>query len=899
MPAIKPLIARLSPVCRRALETAAQLCLTRTHYVVEVQHFMIRLAETEDSDADRLLRHFEIDAIKIAAALARSLDKAPRGNVQTPVFSEHLVRLLERAWMIASLRLESAVIGSGAVLAAALDDPGLRGLMLEAAPLLIRLPAGRLLEDLPDLLKASPEHRVARAATIESNSSSGSPALDAYTVDMTAQARAGKIDPIIGRDAEISRIIDILMRRRQNNPILTGEAGVGKTAVVEGFAQAVAKGAVPPSLKEVSVRTLDLGLLQAGASIKGEFEARLKRVIEEVAAAPRPVILFIDEAHTLVGAGGSAGQGDAANLLKPALARGELRTIAATTRAEYKRYFEKDPALARRFQVVGIDEPDENTAIDMLRALVPGLEAHHGVRIFDDAVCDAVRLSHRYISGRLLPDKAVGVLDTACARVALARSGPPAAVQAAARRATLLATEIDMLAHEAVAGRDHADRLDRLADEQARAEDERHRLESRWRQEAEIVGRVQALEQALPSLTAQAGERARLELEGLRLELEQVQDDAPLVPVHVDHQAVAAVVSAWTGIPVGRMLTDTLNIVHTLRRRLGERIIGQDAALDMIARRICTWSAGLGEPGKPTGVFLLAGPSGVGKTETALALAELLFGGQRSLVTINMSEYQEAHSVSGLKGAPPGYIGHGKGGILTEAVRRTPYCVVLLDESEKAHPDVLELFYQVFDKGVLEDSEGVTVDFKNTLILLTSNLGTETICQLMPSSSGDNRAGALGGDIRRAGYGAKLGAPGGGALTEAIRPELVRHFKPALLGRMVVVPYVPLGEPQLHAIIRLKLARIQERFAEAHRADLTRDDEVVSFLAARCRATDAGARAIDHLLTNSLLPELSAAVLDRLSEGQAIEAVHIEVDRATACLRYRFCSNQRRGKPAL
>ena len=873
MPPLKPLIAKLNPACHRALEAAAQLCLTRTHYAVEIQHFLIRLIEIGDGDITRLFRRYGIEAGAVTAELNQSLDKLPRGNVQTPAFSEHLVRLLERAWMVASLLLGGAAVRSGAVLAALLEDGGLRGLVIEASPSLAKLPRARLMEELPELLRGGAEEGAAQKtsaapqAPTAAKAGSGSPALDAYTIDLTAQARAGKIDPIIGRDGEIRQIIDILMRRRQNNPILTGDPGVGKTAVVEGFAQRVAAGTVPAPLRDVAVRILDLGLLQAGAGIKGEFENRLKQVVEEVAAAVRPVILFIDEAHTLVGAGGPAGQGDAANLLKPALARGELRTIAATTWAEYKRYFEKDPALARRFQVVKVEEPDEATAAAMLRALVPALEAHHEVRILDEAVVDAVRLSHRYITGRQLPDKAVGVLDTACARVALAQSGPPAELQAAARRVELLAAEMAILSGENGAGRDHGERLERLEDEQARAEDERLRLDSRWRQEAELVGRVLELERDLSDLAGPARERARNRLEGLRLELEQMQSEAPLVPVKVDHRAVAGVVSAWTGIPVGRMLTDNLAAVRGLRRRLGERIVGQGAALDALSRRIRTWFAGLGEPGKPTGVFLLVGPSGVGKTETALALADLLFGGERSLVTINMSEYQEAHSVSGLKGAPPGYVGHGRGGVRTEAVRRTPYAVVLLDEVEKAHPDVLELFYQVFDKGVLEDSEGVAVDFKNTIILLTSNLGTDTIAALAARDRGGLAAERV---------------------AEAIRPELVRHFKPALLGRMTVVPYLPLGETQLLAIVRLKLQRVQARFLDSHGAELTWDEAVADHLAARCRATDAGARAVDHLLTNTLLPDLSAGVLERLADGLPVTAAHVAVDPGGGGLTYDF-----------
>jgi type VI secretion system protein VasG len=668
------------------------------------------------------------------------------------------------------------------------------------------------------------------------------------------------------------------MRRRQNNPILTGEAGVGKTAVVEGFAQRVVEGAVPPALARVAVRILDLGLLQAGAGVKGEFEDRLRQVIAEVAASPVPVILFIDEAHTLIGAGGQAGQGDAANLLKPALARGELRTIAATTWAEYKRYFEKDPALARRFQVVKVEEPDEATAIGMLRALVPRLERHHGVRVLDEAVADAVRLSQRYITGRQLPDKAIGVLDTACARVAIAQGGAPPEVSDAVRRVEALTCEIEILSRETAAGRDHAERIDRLSDERDRAEDERHRLEARWRQEAELVRRIRELEEDLTGLSGADFARVIGDLDGLRLELEAMQEDAPMVPARVDHRAVASVVSGWTGIPVGRMLADGVATVRSLRERMAGRVVGQDAALDAICRRIRTYYASMGEPGKPTGVFLLVGPSGVGKTETAATLADLLFGGERAMITINMSEYQEAHSVSGLKGAPPGYVGYGRGGVLTEAVRRHPYSVVLLDEIEKAHDDVLELFYQVFDKGVLEDSEGVPVDFKNTVILLTSNLATDTIVDLAARPGGPPPAD----DIAR-----------------HIRPELVRRLKPALLGRMVVVPYLPLGDARIREIVALKLERIRDRFAQSHRAELTWDEQVVAVVAARCRETDAGARAVDHMLTNTLLPDLSGVVLERLAEGEPIDLVHIGADPADGTLHYHFgLPAGRKGSPA-
>ncbi len=878
MSPLKTLVGKLNPTTKRGLETAAQLCLTQTHFAVEVQHLLHTLLAQADSDLVRLLRHYGVDGGGVAADLARSMERLPRGNRQTPAFSELLLRLLERAWVVASLRLGGGAIRSGAILAALLDDDALRGLALEAAPTLARVPRSGLLEELPNLLRGGGEDQsgpaggsaggpggsTATAAT-PSAVPSNSPALDAYTIDLTAQARAGKIDPIIGRDNEIRQVIDILMRRRQNNPILTGDPGVGKTAVVEGFAQQVAAGAVPPSLRGVSVRILDLGLLQAGAGVRGEFEDRLKRVIAEVAAAANPVILFIDEAHTLVGVGGAVGQGDAANLLKPALARGELRTIAATTWAEYKRYFEKDPALTRRFQLVKVAEPDEATAIAMLRGLIPTLEAHHGVRVLDEAVEQAVRLSHRYISDRQLPDKAVGVLDTACARVALAQTAPPPALQEVQRRAAVQATELALLKRESVSGHDHDERIDRLESAHSAAEEEGHRLNARWQQESEIARRIGALEAELPSLTGDAYLRARAKRDGLRLELDMMQEGGgPMVPLAVDRRAVASVVAGWTGIPVGRMVQDNRDAAQGLRERMAARVVGQDAALDAVDRRVRTFFAGLGEPGKPTGVFLLVGPSGVGKTETALTLADLLFGGERSLITINMSEYQEAHSVSGLKGAPPGYVGFGKGGVLTEAVRRAPYSVVLLDEVEKAHPDVLELFYQVFDKGTLEDSEGVVVDFKNTLILLTSNLGTDTIARLAAS-----------------------GVTAADRLAEAIRPDLVRHFKPALLGRMVVVPYVPLDEPRIHAVVRLKLARVQDRVRDTHGAELTYDDAVVGHIAARCAATDAGARAIDHLLTNTLLPDLSTELLARLAVGEGLAAVHVDLD-AFGALRYSF-----------
>jgi type VI secretion system protein VasG len=854
---VKALISKLNPASKRALEQAAELCLAQTNFSVEVEHLLLKLVELPDGDVQRVLRYYEIDAGVVAKQLSEAIEKLKRGNSRTPSLSPHLLTLFEAAWVTCSLRLGEGAIRSGAVLLALLEDDALRALLLEAVPLFATIPRGRLVEDLPELIRGTAEDPAPQGSAQSAGvprpqaGPSRTPALDAYTIDLTAEAQGGRIDPIIGRDAEIRQIIDVLMRRRQNNPILTGEAGVGKTAIVEGFAQRIVAGDVPPPLRPVQVRILDLGLLQAGAGIKGEFENRLKQVIEEVRTSPRPIVLFIDEAHTMIGAGGAPGQGDAANLLKPALARGELRTVAATTWAEYKKYFEKDPALARRFQVIKVEEPDEAAAIAMLRGLVPKLERHHGVRILEEAVGEAVRLSHRYIAGRQLPDKAVSLLDTAAARVAIAQASQPPALQDAIRRCEALAAEIELLSREKVAGRDHAERIDRLLEEQAQSEETRHRLAARWEQERATVRRITDLEREIEK-AAQGKDIGGLlaTLGGVRLELEAIQEGEAMVPAHVDTRTIAEVVSGWTGIPVGKMLSDRIETVRTLKERMADRVVGQDAALEVICRRMQTYHADLGEPGKPAGVFLLVGPSGVGKTETAITLADLLYGGERTMITVNMSEYQEAHSVSGLKGAPPGYVGYGKGGVLTEAVRRNPYTVVLLDEVEKAHPDVLELFYQVFDKGVLEDSEGQVVNFKNATILLTCNIGADTIIDLVRGSRG---------------------AVAAEDVVEAIRPELVRHFKPAFLGRLVIVPYLPLGDAQVEEIVRLKLKRVQERFWDTYRAELTCAPDVVSAIAARCSEIDTGARAIDNLLTNTLLPELSGEILARVTEGGGFE----------------------------
>lgn len=717
------------------------------------------------------------------------------------------------------------------------------------------------------------------------------PALDQFTVDLTQAAREGRIDPVIGRDAEIRQVVDILMRRRQNNPILTGEAGVGKTAVVEGLALRVAANDVPPPLRGVTLRTLDMGLLQAGASVKGEFENRLKNVIDEVKKSPKPIILFIDEAHTIIGAGGQAGQNDAANLLKPALARGELRTIAATTWSEYKKYFEKDAALARRFQVVKVDEPSEPLAAAMLRGMAPLMERHFGVRVLDEAITEAVRLSHRYISGRQLPDKAVSVLDTACAKVALGQSATPGAIEDDQKLLERLLGEIAALQREQSAGAAHDARLEALQAKRAELEQRIAQNTERLARERALVARIQALREARESDAAQAGaqdaepvaansdvvalspKRARAtdapdELATLLAELRALQGEAPMVPLQVDGHVVSEIVSAWTGIPLGRMVKDELRTVLNLKPLLAARVIGQDHALDAIAQRVRTASANLEDPNKPRGVFLFAGPSGVGKTETALALADILYGGERKLITINMSEYQEAHSVSGLKGSPPGYVGYGEGGVLTEAVRRNPYSVVLLDEVEKAHPDVLEMFFQVFDKGEMDDAEGRPIDFRNTIIILTSNVGSSAIMQACLNQPAE----AL---------------PDADTLAETLRPVLYKAFKPAFLGRTKVVPYYPIADDVLAEIITLKLGRIRDRVAANHKATFQWDNALVESVLARCTEVDAGARAVDHILNGTLLPEIAEAVLTRMAEGGSVEKIKVSVGK-TGEFKYRI-----------
>lgn len=870
---LKSLFDKLNDPCREATEGAAALCLAERQYEVDIEHLLFRMLDSDDNDVLRIARHYDVALDRLAGQLEATIATFKTGNTRTPALSPRITRLIERAWLIASIDHGEAQVRSGHLLLALLKDDELRRVVLDGARELERINVDDLQAHLTDLIDGSGEDRFVRPladASAASQETAGgnerparsrTPALDQYTIDLTANARAGRIDPVLGREEEVRQMVDILTRRRQNNPILTGEAGVGKTAVVEGLALRIVKGDVPPPLTNVELRTLDLGLLQAGAGVKGEFENRLKNVIEETGRSLHPIILFIDEAHTLIGSGGQAGQGDAANLLKPALARGELRTIAATTWAEYKKYFEKDAALARRFQVVKVEEPDEAVAIAMLRGLAQRMRDHHGIGIVDDAIVQAVRLSHRYITGRQLPDKAVSVLDTACARVALAQSSQPAALEDALRRVDNLENEIAMLQREGREGRDHTEALAALTEQLTATRAVIDDLNARWQAEQEVVTRLRALEAERDAVeagerTGDADELSR-RIGDTRRELTARQGERPLVHGQVDGNVIAEVISGWTGIPLGNMLRDEIATVQQLPALLGERVLGQEHALAEIGQRIAISRARMEDPNKPIGVFLLLGPSGVGKTETALALADTLYGGERNVITINMSEYQEAHTVSSLKGSPPGYVGYGEGGVLTEAVRRKPYSVVLLDEVEKAHPDVLELFFQVFDKGVLDDGEGREINFRNTVILLTSNVGTDDIMQQ-----------CLGAD--------SLPAPA--AIVDSLREQLNAVFKPAFLGRLGIIPYYPVQKEVLHNIVRLKLDRLKHRFETNHRAAFDYDPAIIETIAARCTDSDSGARNIDNILSGSLMPAVAARVLERMAEGQAIERLTVGMD---------------------
>jgi len=906
-PNLKSLIGKLNDTARSALEAAAGLCLARTHYDIEIEHYLMKLLDATDSDFGQIAQHFAVEKSRLASELTRSLDKLKAGNARTPALSPTLLKMLTEAWTIGSIDFDAIHIRTGFTILALVADEELSRLMREISREFQKIQVDALRKDFLSIVAGSGEQVIEAAPDVVGEATSArvkggkTPNLDQYTVNLTENARLGKVDPVLGRDFEIRQIIDILTRRRQNNPILTGEAGVGKTAVVEGFALRVAQGDVPPPLKNVTIRTLDLALLQAGAGVKGEFENRLKGLIEEVKASPTPIVLFIDEAHTMIGAGGQAGQGDAANLLKPALARGELRTIAATTWSEYKKYFEKDAALARRFQVVKVEEPTEPQCMVMLRGIVSSLEKHHQVRVLDEAVSSGVRLSHRYLAGRQLPDKAVSVLDTACARLSLGQNTTPPAIEDAVRQIDDLEVQQRILLREAAVGVDHEERLSDIAKKKSEVDARLAALRERWEKERDLVSRIRdiriklegsgsadnhspdvsaALQQPLlspvpvtsnsasatgtaiavatveTSLPEATPSELRARLSALETELSTLQGEAGLIRVCVDAQIVGEVISGWTGIPVGKMMKDEIATVLFLQGMLGNRVIGQAQALDVISQRIQTSRASLDDPNKPVGVFMLVGPSGVGKTETALALSDLLYGGEHNLITINMSEFQEAHTVSTLKGSPPGYVGYGEGGVLTEAVRRRPYSVVLLDEVEKAHPDVLELFYQVFDKGMMEDGEGRQIDFKNNIMILTTNACTDQMMKLCADPET---------------------APSPQALVQALKPELNKIFKPAFLGRMVVVPYYPIRDEALKKIIVLKLNKIQRRIQENHKISLTYEDKLVDEVARRCTEVESGARNVDNILTNSLLPDISRQLLGHMAEGEKLKSIHVGI----------------------
>ena len=909
------LFGKLNALGYKAIEGATIFCKMRGNPYVELEHWFAQLLQTPDSDLHKIIQHYGLDASILAKDMTTALDRLPRGATAISDFSPHIENAIERAWTYATLQFGEAQVRTGYLILGMLKTQSLRSPLLGMSKQFERIKPEDLAENFAKICDSSPEAQM--RAQDGTGMGSGTPgedsgamapaamgkgdALKKFAVDLTEKAKKGEMDPITGRDEEIRQIVDILMRRRQNNPLLTGEAGVGKTAVVEGFAQRLAKGDVPPQLKDVKLLTLDIGLLQAGASMKGEFEQRLRQVIDEVQSSPTPIILFIDEIHTLVGAGGAAGTGDAANLLKPALARGNLRTIGATTWAEYKKYIEKDPALTRRFQVVQIPEPDETKAILMLRGVASVLEKHHRVQLLDEAIEAAVKLSHRYIPARQLPDKAVSLLDTACARVAVSQHATPPEVEDCQRRIEALTTENEIIGREESIGIDVAKRASAVKTLLANSNEELVKLNARWQEEKVMVDRLLEIraqlrkgsqpvdttnsivnkaqdtrdrgendapvvvaigangtEGTISAPDANATQRTALltELHALQEKIATLQGESPLILASVDAQAVASVVADWTGIPVGRMVKNEVQAVLDLAETLNKRVIGQKHGLEMIARRIQTSRARLDNPQKPIGVFMLCGTSGVGKTETALALAEALYGGEQNIITINMSEFQEAHTVSTLKGAPPGYVGYGEGGILTEAVRRRPYSVVLLDEVEKAHPDVHEIFFQVFDKGWMEDGEGRMIDFKNTIILLTTNAGSELVMSMCRDH-----------DL----------LPDPHSLAEALKAPLLKVFPAALLGRIVSIPYYPLSPEMMGKIVRLQLGRIKKRVEANHGVPFEFTDGVVSLVVSRCQDPEAGGRVIDSILTNTVLPTISVEYLQRLAAGSEIKRVALDV----------------------
>ncbi|ENV12333.1 ClpV1 family type VI secretion ATPase [Acinetobacter schindleri NIPH 900] len=856
---LKILITKLSDHARLCLEKSANTCINQQNYEIEIEHFFLELlSHNQLNDVQLLLKNYKLSKEALLDDLNESLFQLNKGNSRTPIFATSIIRLLEQAWLLASAEKEP-IIRSGHLLVALLTASDLYQIAMRSSSIFELIPIDTMKHQFLDLCQESIENVSAQLITSQpvahrnaETTAKKTPALDQYTINLTQKAIQGKIDPVIGREFEIRLMLDILMRRRQNNPILTGEPGVGKTAVVEGLALKIAQQQVPDALKNVQLHVLDMGLLQAGASVKGEFENRLKQVIQEVQSAAYPIILFIDEAHTLIGAGGQAGQNDAANLLKPALARGELRTIAATTWAEYKQYFEKDAALSRRFQVVKVEEPTEAVAIDMLRGMIPVMAQHFNLQIDDEAIIAAVHASHRYISGRQLPDKAISVLDTAAARVALTQNAQPAQLDQLQAQLHNLELEHKLLTQENQNLPIHHTRLNELSVKTAAIKQSIQCLEHQWQHELHIVQQIREFQ------ARDQDEKSSQKIAVLRAELAEVQQKNPLVFEHVNAYIIHEIISDWTGIPVGRMVNDEIRQILELENRLAQRVMGQDYALQQLVQGIKTSKAKLEDPNKPQGVFLLVGPSGVGKTETALALANELYGGESHLITINMSEYQEAHTVSSLKGAPPGYVGYGQGGVLTEAVRRNPYSVVLLDEIEKAHRDVQELFYQVFDKGMLEDGEGRLIDFKNTTILLTSNVGSSAIMQACLNHPPEHW-------------------PSANQLIEQLKPSLYQQFKPAFLGRMQIVPYFPLHDDLLLKIIEHKLGKIIQRIQTQYQTEVTYSDDLLELILSRCTEVDSGARNVDHILNASVLPALATQILMALSEEKVPEKIQIEV----------------------
>lgn len=871
---LKSLVDKMTPVMRDSLEGAAGICLSHTHYNVELEHWLLKILDSGNTDFLSLLEKHEVNAAELARQLAQAIAKFKTGSSRPAALSPTIVDAAKNAWLIASVDYGHQVISSGHLLAALLLNEQSRHALVSSCKVLGDIAPESLRETARSIVGSTQESAETQSIPVDGASAtavkaSKSPALDKFTINLTERAQKGEIDPVLGRDEEIRQCIDILTRRRQNNPILTGEAGVGKTAVVEGFALRIAQGDVPDPLKGVAVRTLDLGLLQAGASVKGEFENRLKSVIEEVRASITPIILFIDEAHTMIGAGGKEGQGDAANLLKPALARGELRTIAATTWAEYKKYFERDPALTRRFQVVKVEEPDEEKAIDMMRGISVSLQEHHKVRILDEAIIASVCLSHRYIPGRQLPDKSVSLLDTACARVSLSQSSTPGAIEDCQRRIQRAEATKNSLQREHAATDGHKERLEALEQELSNAQDTLAVLQEQFQQESDLISQIREIREKIDQQFMKTADTTESDaepedpeilkqsLKDLTEKLHLIQGENPLMQPYVDEQAIAEVIANWTGIPVGKMVSNEITAVQNIASNLGKRVIGQPHALEAVAQAIRTSRAGLTDPRKPVGVFLFCGTSGVGKTETALALADQLFGGEQNITTINMSEFKEEHKVSMLLGSPPGYVGYGEGGVLTEAARRKPYSVILLDEMEKAHPGVQDIFYNLFDKGTIKDGEGRDIDFKNTVIIMTSNAGEDAIRAIMEQVEEK---------------------PEPDVLLDNIRPYLLQHFKPAFLGRTNVISYYPLDDEDLMKIAAINMRKIEKRVRSHYAADFSYDEDVLLHIVARCQESDTGARNIETILNRTLLPSLAGECLEKLANDEVITRIHVGVD---------------------